>query len=523
MAFALLSVALTGFVALSYEIIWYRAYAFASGNHPTGFGLLLGFYLAGIAIGSLASRFYCHSGNQVGNPKQIRALAVYLLIANVISFLVVPCLAWMVTFTWWIFSFGLVWLAATLLGATLPLISHFAVKPDHKAGARLSYLYLANIVGSAAGSFLTGFVLFDTWPLEGVALFQLCVGVLIAAGMYVYSGQFSRVSYVQAVLTAGILLGGCSLAMPTLYGEIYEKMQFGANYDQSPKFTRIVENRHGVITVTSDSQVYGGGAYDGRVTTDLVDDQNWIVRAYAISAFHANPRRVLMVGMATGAWAQVIAHMPGVETLTVVEINPGYLEIIRHYPEVQSLLTNPKVEIVIDDGRRWLQRNPHRQFDVIVQNTTWHWRAHSTNILSKEYLELTKSRMDSRGVLVYNTTWSDDAQRTAVEVFPFAVRLFNCMVASGAPVVWDDQRLAAALTAWAIDGQPVLNLSVAKHRTRLEQVLKIDDTMALAPRREGVESVESILSRTKDAVVITDDNMACEWAFLRSKTKDSLK
>lgn len=523
MVFALISVALTGFVALSYEIIWYRAYAFASGNHPTGFGLLLGFYLTGIAIGSLASRAYCRSGDQVGNPRQIKSLAVYLLVANTISFLVVPCLAWTVTFTWWFVSFVLVWLAAAMLGATLPLISHFAVQPDHKAGAGLSYLYLANIVGSSAGSFLTGFVLFDLWSLGGVALFQLCVGVLVAAGMYVYAGGFSRASFLRAVSTSCVLIGGLSVSMPTLYGNIYEKMQFGRDYDHSPRFTQIVENRHGVITVTEDGQVYGGGAYDGRITADLVDDQNWIVRAYAISAFHPNPRHVLMIGMATGAWAQVIAHMPGVEKLTVIEINPGYLDIIAQYPEVRSVLTNPKVEIVIDDGRRWLQRNPHLQFDVIVQNTTWHWRAHATNILSKEYLELTKSRLGPGGLLMYNTTWSDDAQRTAVEVFPFAVRLFNCVVASSTPVVWDGDRLRAALTAWEIDGRPVLDLSIAAHRTRLDQILKVHDTLAQTPKKEGLESAESLLVRTKDATVITDDNMASEWAFLRGKAKDTLK
>ena len=32
-----------------------------------------------------------------------------------------------------------------------------------------------------------------------------------------------------------------------------------------------------------------------------------------------------MIGLSTGAWAQVIANLRGVERLTVVEINRGYL------------------------------------------------------------------------------------------------------------------------------------------------------------------------------------------------------
>src|SRR5919109_1334015 len=113
------------------------------------------------------------------------------------------------------------------------------------------------------------------------------------------------------------------------------------------------------------------------ISTSLVNDRNMIVRAYGVGAIHPAPREVLMIGLATGAWAQVIANMPGVEKFTIVEINPGYLQLIAKYPQVSSLLRNPKVEIVIDDGRRWLARHPDRQFDVIVANVTFHFRAHA--------------------------------------------------------------------------------------------------------------------------------------------------
>ena len=49
---ALIVAAITGGVALSYEVLWFRVYAFASGGSPQAFGLLLGFYLAGLAVGA---------------------------------------------------------------------------------------------------------------------------------------------------------------------------------------------------------------------------------------------------------------------------------------------------------------------------------------------------------------------------------------------------------------------------------------------------------------------------------------
>src|ERR1035437_7506911 len=123
------------------------------------------------------------------------------------------------------------------------------------------------------------------------------------------------------------------------------------------------------------SIVFGGGVYDGRFNTDMMHDSNELFRAFAVSGMQPEPRHVLMIGLASGSWAQVIANTPNVEDLTIVEINPGYLSLIRKHPEVASVLTNPRVHVVIDDGRRWMFGHPERRFDLIVMNTTFNWRA----------------------------------------------------------------------------------------------------------------------------------------------------
>ena len=86
-----------------------------------------------------------------------------------------------------------------------------------------------------------------------------------------------------------------------------------------------MENRSGIVTVDTDGTVFGNGMYDGKFNTDLKTDRNGIVRPYALSLFHAEPRDVLMIGLSSGSWAQVIASNPAVASLTVIEINPGYI------------------------------------------------------------------------------------------------------------------------------------------------------------------------------------------------------
>ncbi len=57
---------------------------------------------------------------------------------------------------------------------------------------------------------------------------------------------------------------------------------------------------------------------------------------YVVGALHPAPREVLMVGLASGSWAQVVAHLPGVERFTIIEINPGYVDDVSKHPETRS-------------------------------------------------------------------------------------------------------------------------------------------------------------------------------------------
>src|SRR5207302_5717931 len=122
--------------------------------------------------------------------------------------------------------------------------------------------------------------------------------------------------------------------------------------------------------------------------------------------------KILMIGLGAGAWAEIIANHPGVEKLRIVEINPGYLQIIRAYPPVSGLLKNPKVEIMIDDARRWLLRHPEEKFDSVIMNTRFHLREHVSSLLSMEFLQLVRQHLKPHGIFLYNTTYSERALLT---------------------------------------------------------------------------------------------------------------
>lgn len=501
---ALVLSAATGFIALSYEILWSRVFGFASGGSAYSFPLLLGTYLAGIALGSSAAGRYCRTTNH-DRQRQVSRLALLILSANVISFLVAPCSGLFTPYLHYGWTLPLLVLAAAGLGATFPLLGHLSVAPDATSGAKVSYLYLANIGGSTLGSLLTGFVLLDTFSLYQVSITIAGAGALLAAATAWTPGALGRH---RAWLGAAAAAATCVAVGAFGYVNLYERLLRERPSDDVPPFATVIENKHGVVAVSADGTVYGGGIYDGVFNVDLVHDRNLLVRPLALGAFHPKPRHVLSIGLASGSWAQVLIHHPEIERLTVIEINPGYLPLLRQHEAVASLLDNPKLELVIDDGRRWLAAHPERRFDALVMNTTFHWRSQSTNLLSEEFLQLVRAHLHPGGIALLNTTGSAKVYRTALGVFPHANRFYNTVIASDAELTPDRQRWERQLRAYRIDGRPVFDLP--RDDAALAQVLASLDHSG-PPESAKLESRDQLLARTAGEPRITDDNMATEW------------
>jgi spermidine synthase len=506
---ALIIAGVAGFIALGYEIVWYRLFSFTTTGVAKSFAFLLGAYLAGIAYGSDVTNRVC---KKVKDPQTfVRFLVGMVFGANLLGFLVGPILFYLVvhfSYMWTLLPIGL---AAACLGAVFPMLCHVSIPPDGSAGARTSYLYLSNIAGSALGSYLTGFVLMDMLPLRSVSIVLALMGLGLGAGL-LFSAKLPRVKLVLSAI--GALAGALFVvqASKPLFHHMYEKMLMKGAYTPAMEFSSVVETRSGVIAVSQGGMVFGGGAYDGRFNVSLVTDTNGLERPFSLSYFHPNPREVLMIGLSSGSWAQVIANHPQVEHLTIVEINPGYLQLIEHEKEVASLLTNPKVRIEVDDGRRWLIRNTGRKFDAIVINTTYNWRSNISNLLSVEFLQLIRQHLNPGGVEFYNTTDSNEVQATGLSVFPYGMRVANFMVVSDSPLQLDPRRWGDVLVHYRIDGKAVFDLSQPTQLRRLNEVLALPATLN---RQDSafytMESADHIRSRTRAARLITDDNMGTEW------------
>jgi spermidine synthase len=506
-------VGVSGFVALAYEILWYRLFSFWSGSSAKVFAYLLGAYLMGIAVGGLVAHDLTGATSSDRTRVQyLRLIAWFVVLANLASFVAAPAMGLAAQHLSVSFVLVIVAVGAAFLAATFPLISHITIANDNRAGYGISLLYFSNIVGSALGGFIVGFVLMNFWGVRDISVFLVLIGVALGISLLV-AGRPSRREMYSALGGGGAICVVVLVLANPLFNDLYEKLLFKGGYHPHESFSHLVENRSGVIAVSQQGKIFGGGVYDGWFNVDPVHDVNGLFRIYALSSFHPLPRKVLMIGLSSGSWAQIVANDPEVQSEKIIEINPGYLPLIPQYPQISSLLRNPKVDIVIDDGRRWLLADPKIKYDAIVMNTSFNWREHMTNLLSVEFLKMVRKHLLPGGVLFYNTTGSPEVLLTGVTVFPYGLRVGNFLALSDSPIVVNSDRLEKKLRDYRIDGKLVFDLENPEASARFHELIAMthnfntDDSL----NHPSMEYADSIRARCRSSRIITDDNMGTEW------------
>jgi spermidine synthase len=251
--------------------------------------------------------------------------------------------------------------------------------------------------------------------------------------------------------------------------------------------------------------IFGGNVYDGRTNLDPRVNSNLINRVLVLAALRPNPKRVLEIGLSIGTWNYLITGFPGIETIDVVEINPGYIELMKNYPAQQRALADGRIKLTIGDGRKVLRSREEAPYDLVVMNTTWHWRAYTSLLLSREFLTLVRSRMAPGALLAYNATESPDALYTAAAVFPHAYLYENFVVC--ADFDWrirlDGDGGIAELLRIRPEGKPLFS---AADEPLMRSFLSRD-------RTRTVEQASAEAGRPLE--IITDRNLIAEYKYGR--------
>lgn len=397
----------SGFLSLAQEIIWMRLISFAGMSVPQTFSYTLALFLLGIAVGAQIGKSICSK-----NVVSINTLGHIFILIAVVDLILIGLVYWYLNVlgTSILFLGLCVFVCAGIRGIIFPLIHHVGTE-QAKTGAQISNVYFSNVFGSALAPILIGFIILDYFNTQQT-YFLICFLTLVIGFLCLNAGVVKKV---VVVLGVGVLV------LVGLSERIILELSKG-RWDEGKYPSQIFENKYGFIQVYDDEVVFGANVYDGKFNTDIFKNTNGIERAYLLTAIHPNAENILVIGLSTGSWVKVLSTMPNVKKITVIEINPAYIDLIKQHPIVSDLLRDNRIEFIFDDGRKWIQKNQDEKFDIVLMNTTWHWRAYASNLLSKDFLNFVSHSLNDTGVVYYNTTESLDAYYTAKSIFPYVYK-----------------------------------------------------------------------------------------------------
>jgi spermidine synthase len=228
-----------------------------------------------------------------------------------------------------------------------------------------------------------------------------------------------------------------------------------------------------------DSRLYIQGHSQSRLPFDTVH-----VFLGAIGPLtHGNPRRVLVIGSGTGGTPYAAGLHPGTERVRVVEIVAPVIDTLRRYVDgkgasgVDSLLTNPKFEIVVADGRHALALDAAR-YDVIEADAILPKTSLSGLLNSQEFFRQVRGKLAPGGLYVQ---WAPTERtiETFRSVFPYVTMVHPALLGSDRPIPFSRQKILELLA------RPEIDIHLASARIDRAELLKWFEDKKIEPLNEG--------------------------------------
>jgi predicted membrane-bound spermidine synthase len=454
--------ALSGFVCLSLEVIWFRVLDVAAKASSFTFGTLLSVYLFGLAAGTFVG---ARRAALVRRPLAVfLSCQVGVVLATILAHAALvwlpadwPVLSWIVKYGTKAYgvqlhpfhadeSFSLreflgIYLglplalfgpSTFLMGFGFPVLQRATQADPAVSGQRVGLLQAANIAGCTLGSLVTGLVLLDAIGTSGVFRFLALVSVIVAL-LGVRMTRDNRF----AALAATLLLAA---ALFPANGRLWRRL----HGDPPPSDSYVEEDAAGVTALTPQP-----GGYklwiNGRHNSWL--PYGWIHTGIgALPALaHPAPLDVAVIGLGSGDTAWAAACRKETRHVVVFEVASSQSRLLARVasqPEMSRLhdfLSDRRVTIVKDDGRRRL-RADGRKYDIIIADAIDYDTAMSDTLYSVEYYRLVRDTLKPGG-LVCVLARTPRIRAAVQRALPFTVTFgrVDLFLASAEPIHLDEE------------------------------------------------------------------------------------
>ncbi len=441
-------VAISGFVALALEILWFRMLVQYLAATTYAFTTMLATVLAGIAIGSaMAARLL----------RQSRDWIAWLAIIQLAT--AIACLGSAMFLGW---SYGAGWRTSgeiqasasailpvtILMGLSFPIALHVAASPAageiaSTIARKVGRLYSLNVLGAIAGALISGFVVL---PLLGTRRALIAMAAVYGASAVLLVLRHDRRTRLLGAI--GLSLVGFTLLatrVPDPFAAAYAR-RYGR---EMREFWR----EEGVQTAVSvhasqfRRSLYLDGLHQANDGPEMVQLHRII--GHLPMVLHPAPAHALVIGLGGGATSGAVSQHRGTR-VQVVELSESVRRAAELFKHVNyDVLKQPNVRMRVDDGRNFLLLSGET-FDVITADIIQPIHAGAGNLYSREYFMLVRHALKPNGLALQWIGHRPPTQyrlimRTFLDVFPHATLWLdgNLMVGSIEAIGLDPATLAA--------------------------------------------------------------------------------
>jgi spermidine synthase len=443
-------IGLSGFCALGYEVLWTRVLTIAVGASVYGFTVILVAFLTGIALGSQAYGAAVKLFKVADSPTRrvvalfgmtqvvlgVTALLVTVYLRDVPvnavrlqGYFLGPEFASFRARAWASFSLAFLYMVvpAFFMGAAFPIAGEALAKHRKAVGRAVGDVLASNTVGAILGAAVSGLLMIRFLGIE--RSLQVLTVMNIGFGLIVLA-SLRKPRWMPAGIAACTLAVMGFLIVNQDAARIWDRKYFAVFRSNQPEafgtpeqIREAVENTdvlyyaEGIESNVSVIKVKGGEQAfltNGRVeaSTHLPELQLQFTLGHLPMLLTRDPKDVLVVGVGSGMTAGAVAVHPNVERVTLVEIEAQVLGVARTFDKYNHrLLDNPKVGVVLNDGRNFLMTT-NRTFDVITADPVHPWFRGAGYLYASEYFALAASHLRPGGVMaqwlpIYELTTQD--------------------------------------------------------------------------------------------------------------------
>jgi spermidine synthase len=426
--------AVSGFVALVYEVAWTRLLALVIGPTTYAFATMVASFVGGLAIGSaagariarrsahpavwLAAILVMTAGAATGAAWYAASRLPLIVAAQVAD----PNAAFGPVILQQAFVVAVLLLPMTFaLGAAFPLALATASAGVDTVGRDTARVYAFNTLGAIAGALAAGFVLLPAVGLQATFRAAAMIGLIAGAGTWVVATVRLKPDATATVrlkpdtttAAAGIVAGAIVAAGIFAWPQWDRALVASGAYKYAPymgagdlemtlRAGRLEYYKEGAAATVSVRRLAGTRslAIDGKVdASDGGDMLTQQLLGLLPTLLHREPQEICVIGLGSGVTLNAALSSGTVRRADIVEISPEVVDASAFFEhENDNALRARGVRLIVGDGRSHLLLTKQK-YDVIVSEPSNPWMAGVAALFTREFFEAARARLQPDGLL----------------------------------------------------------------------------------------------------------------------------